>query len=139
MIFRIDRAFTPAQFEMQLRLADIARPAHPGNDLATTNDVAALYENYRAVRIGRHPAACMFDQNQIAKSLQLITGIGNDTIFRCPDRCTLPRGDINAIIMQTTGAGAERLDDFSPQRPQEFTAGSGWWIFDRDGIGLAPA
>ena len=69
IFFGIDRALSPAQFEMQLRPADITRPAHPGNDLAAPDDVTALYQNNRAVRIGRHPTAGMFDQYQIAKPL----------------------------------------------------------------------
>ena len=107
IFFRIDRAVAAAQFKMQLRPAHIAGPAHPGNNLATPHDVTTLHKDDRAVRIGRHPAAGMLDQNQIAKALQLIAGIGDNAVFGGPDRGTFPRRDIDSVIVQATGARAK--------------------------------
>ena len=114
MICRIDGAVALTKFEMQLRPADISRPADPRNDLAAPDDVTTFYEDDRTVRIGRHPASGMFDENQIAEALQLVACIGDDTIFGGPDGCALPRRDIDAVIIQAAGAGTERLNDFAP-------------------------
>jgi len=114
MICRIDGTVALSKFEMQLRSADISRSADPRDDLAAPDNVAALYEYDRTVRISRHPASGMFDENQITETLQLVSGIGDDTIFSGPDRRALPRRDIDTVIIQAAGTRTEGLNDFAP-------------------------
>src|SRR6202049_4042799 len=53
----IDRTFSLAQFEMQLRLADPAGRADLGDHLAAVDRVALLDEQLVAMRVGRDEAA----------------------------------------------------------------------------------
>ena len=69
IVFRVYRAVSATQLEVKLWPADIAGPAHPGDDLSAPNDIAALHENDRTVGIRRHPAARVFNQDEITKSL----------------------------------------------------------------------
>jgi hypothetical protein len=63
------------------------------------------------VGVGRHPAIGMPDQQQIAEPPQLVAGIGHDAVIRRDDRGA-PRGaDVDAVVMQAAGLGAEIRQD----------------------------
>ena len=84
---------------MQLWPADTAGSPDTRDNLTAPYDIASLHQQNGTVGIGRHPAARMLDQNQVAKSLKLIARIGDNAVFRRFDRRSLPRGNINPVIV----------------------------------------
>src|SRR5258707_3515406 len=72
---RVDRLLAAAQLEMQLRLADPAGGADPGDRLPRTHLVALVDQQLLAMRIGRDPAAGVLYQHPIAVAAHLVAGI----------------------------------------------------------------
>src|SRR5438067_1304105 len=83
---RVDRLLAAAQLEMQLRLADPAGGADPGDGLAGADFVALLHQQLLAMGISRDPPAGMLDQHEVAVAAQLVAGIGDDAAIDRRDR-----------------------------------------------------
>src|SRR5207253_11036469 len=74
---RIDRAIAASQLKMELRLADVAGRAYFGDRFSAIDLIALFDEQLVAMRIGRHPAVRMLDQDEVAVAAQLVAGIGD--------------------------------------------------------------
>ena len=68
MLHGIDGLGILAQFEMELRLGDLARRARLGDDLTTLHHVAARHHHFVIVGVGRDIAVGMAHQHQIAEA-----------------------------------------------------------------------
>src|SRR5215472_74164 len=89
-----------AQLEMQLRLVDVTGRANPGDDLPSRYLVSALHKQLIAVGVGRDPAVGMLDQNEIAVTAQLVSGIGDDAGIGRLDWRPPRRADIDAVVVR---------------------------------------
>src|SRR5580700_10125815 len=104
---------------MKLRRRDIA--ALPGfrDRLPALYRLAALDFDIAIIRIGGNKAIGMPDQNQIAITLQLVPGVGDDAALR-----RFHGGSFwNRYIYPVVAARFEALDDASPRGPAEFRVG----------------
>jgi len=69
---RVNGARALTDLEMNLRRVDRTGRTRLGDLLAAPDDLATLYQELRIMRIGRHIAARMLDQHQIAVAAQLV-------------------------------------------------------------------
>src|SRR5450755_3232317 len=72
---RIDRGRAFANFEMQLRRGHVAGLSGMRDHLAALDGVAALNHQLAGMRVSRHKAVGVTDQDQIAVALELIASI----------------------------------------------------------------
>jgi hypothetical protein len=108
-----------ADFEVQLRAADIAGLARIADHLAASDEVVLGDHQAFGMSIGGGVAAAMLDQDQIAVPLQLVAGIGDGTRRAGMDRRAHGGGDIDAVILAAAGGGAEIGDHTATDRPSE--------------------
>ena len=85
---------------MQLRLADVAGRADPGDDLAAGNLVAALDQYQVAMGVGGDPTVRMFNKDEVAIASQFVSCVGDDTGICRLDGGTPRRGNVDAVIMR---------------------------------------
>src|SRR5262249_38618922 len=97
MLRGIDRCRTFADLEMQLRRSDAARLSRFGNHLPALYGLAAVHKDLRVVGVGRHPAVSMLDQYEVAVTLQLVAGIGDDPILRGLHGGVLRHRDVDTV------------------------------------------
>src|SRR5215472_3262308 len=102
---RIDRLAAMAQLEMQLRLADVSGRADPRYDLPSRHFLPALHKQLIAVGVGRDPAVGMLNQNEIAVTAQLVSGIGDDAGIGRLDWRPPRRADIDAVVVRAVARG----------------------------------
>src|SRR4029450_14004997 len=109
---RIHGGSALAHLEMDLRAR--YRPGLAGlrDDVAALHRVAALHEQILVMAVAGAPAAFMADEDEIAVTLELIAGIGDDAGFRRADIGSFRNGDIDAFIAQ-----AARLPDIARNYP----------------------
>src|SRR5215472_15609912 len=102
---RIDRLTAMAQLEMQLRLADVTGRTDPRYDLPSRHFLPALHKQLIAVGVGRDPAVGMLNQNEIAVTAQLVSGIGDDAGIGRLDWRPPRRADIDAVVVRAVARG----------------------------------
>jgi len=78
---RVNRRRSLAYLEVELRRSDLARLTGFGNGLAALDGIAALHQQFTGMRIGGDVTVGMPNQNEIAITLELISGIGDDAVF----------------------------------------------------------
>lgn len=116
---------TPAELEMQLRLADVAGRTDPSDYLAASDLLAAFDQNLVAMGVRRNPAIVVLDENEIAISSQLVAGIGDDAGIDGFNRGAARRGDVDAIVVRPVGFAAISRDNTAANRPDKrATAGA---------------
>src|SRR5579883_2793168 len=103
---RIDRLLAAAQFEMELRLGDVAGRADAGDDLAAAHLFPAPDQDGAAMGIGGNPSLRMLDQDQVAIAAQLVADIGDNPAIGGPDRGAARGGDVDPLIAGPIGAGS---------------------------------
>ena len=124
---RIDRARALAQLEMHLRLTYGAGRPSLGDDLAAPHLVATFDQDLLVMSVSRHPVIGVADQDEIAVSLELVPGIGDDAVLRRHDRGALRHGEIDAVIVVASGLApnSEMTRPFTGQRKLLPDIGSG--------------
>src|SRR5579871_4861976 len=78
---RVNRLRPLADLEVELRRPHLARLTRFGNHLTALDGIAALHEQLTRMGICGDIAVGMPNQDQIAITLQLVTGIGDDTVL----------------------------------------------------------
>src|ERR1700689_2503828 len=79
---RVNRGRSLADLEMELRRPHFTRLTRFGNDLAALDGVAALHQQFTRMGICGDITVGVPNQNQIAITLELVSGIGDDAVFR---------------------------------------------------------
>src|SRR5712691_2637667 len=118
---------------MELRRGDAPALAGLGDHLPALHRLAAMDEDLGIVRIGGDPAVGVLDQDEIAVSLQLVTGIGDDTVLGGLDRGVLRHRDVDAVVLLAVRLAAKVGDHAALRRPAELQAAG------RGGLGLGLA
>src|SRR5579871_5266047 len=95
---RVNRRRSLADLEMKLRRPHLARLTRFGNDLTALDGVPALHQQLTRMGICGDIAVGMPNQDQIAITLQLVAGIGDDAVLSRLDRRTLGHREIDAVI-----------------------------------------
>src|SRR5262245_36033712 len=71
------------------------------------------------MRIGGDVAVTVPYQNQVAITLQLVSGIGHNPVLCRLDRGPLRNGEVDPVIGLSIGFGAVACDDLAAHRPAE--------------------
>src|ERR1700686_1984701 len=79
---RVNRARSLADLEVELRRPHLTRLTRFGNDLAALDCIAALHQQFTRMGICGDVTVGVPNQNQIAITLELVSGIGHDAILR---------------------------------------------------------
>src|SRR5471030_1578878 len=78
---RVNRRRSFADLEVELRRPHLARLTRFGNDLTALDGLAALHQQLTRMGICGDITVGVPNQNQIAITLQFISGIGDDAVF----------------------------------------------------------
>ena len=78
-----------------------------------------LTSDFAGVRVGGHETIAVTHQHQIAVTLQLVSGIGDDAVFGGFDRRALGDGKVDAVVLQAVRLRPEAGDDAAAHRPAE--------------------
>src|ERR1700736_1570770 len=103
---RVNRHRSFADLEVELRRPHLARLTRFGNDLAALDGVTALHQQLTRMGICGDITVGVPNQNQIAITLQFISGVGDDAVLRRFDRRALGHRQINAVVGLAVGLGA---------------------------------
>ena len=95
---RVNRRRSLADLEVELRRPHLARLTRFGNDLAALDRVAALHQQFTRMGICGDVTVGVPNQNQIAVTLEFISGIGDDAVFRRLHRRAFRHRQIDAVI-----------------------------------------
>ncbi len=104
---------------MELRPGDGAGGADARDRLAAPHLLAAPHQQHRIVRIGRHPAIGVLDEDEIAVAAQLVAGISDGAGIGRQHGGAGGRGDVDAVVARAALAGAVVGEEPAPHRPQE--------------------
>src|SRR5262245_33267239 len=89
-----------ADFEMDLRAGYRTGLAGLGDDVAALDRVAALDEQVSIVGVGGNPAAFMANEDQIAITFELVSGIGDDASLCRAYIGALGNRNVDAFVTQ---------------------------------------
>ena len=78
-----------------------------------------MHEQLAGIGIGRHIAVGVTHQHQIAVTLELVAGIGDDAIVGGLDRRAFRHRQIDAVVLGAVRLAAEARDDAALHRPTE--------------------
>src|SRR5262245_38481959 len=93
---RVNRARSLTDLEVELRRRHFPGLTRLGNDLAALDGISALHHQLTRMGICGDVAVGVPNQNQIAITLQLVAGIGDDAVFSRLDRRTLGHREVDA-------------------------------------------
>src|SRR5450759_1056460 len=116
---RVNRRRSFADLEVELRRPYLARLTRFGNDLAALDRVPALHQKLTRMGICSDVTVGVPNQNQIAITLELVSGIGHDAVFRRLHRRAFRHRQIDTVIRLAVGLGAVAGDHLASHRPAE--------------------
>ena len=109
---------------MNLGRGHASRLAGTGDDLSLADAGAPRDEELRIVGIGGHIPVGMPDEDQVAVALQLVAGIGNDTMVGSPHGCAVRHRYVDTIVVETALLRPKTRNDLALDRPDESATGS---------------
>ena len=92
---------------MQLRRVYAASRTHGCDFFATRHTLTFFHKKPVIMRIGRNPPIIMLNQNQVAETFKLVSGISNHTFVRSLNICAERRFDVYAVIGSSFADSAE--------------------------------
>src|SRR3954454_17133636 len=111
---------------MELRLADRAGRADPGDRLPALDALAALHRDALAMRVSGGPAVGMLEQDEIAEAAQLVSGIGDDAVAGRQHRRAERRRDVDAVVLRAVRPWTITDEHRPADRPREAMATLRW-------------
>ncbi|ENN86963.1 hypothetical protein RHSP_14185 [Rhizobium freirei PRF 81] len=116
----VDRSRILADFEVQLRLADVAAHARRSKGLAALDLLPPGDAESIRMAVDRDRTVVMANENRVAEFLQAVAGIDDDAVLGSLDRRTLGNRDVDTVVAAAIDVGAIAGDDGAADRPAIF-------------------
>src|SRR3981189_1852717 len=116
---RVNRRRSLADLEVELRRPHLPGLTRLGTDLAALDRVTALHHQFTRMGICGDVTVGVPNQNQIAITLELIAGIGDDAVLRRLHWRTFGDRQIDTVVRLAIGLGAVGRYHLAAYRPAE--------------------